>query len=509
MSDNFNDKMKVGRQVEPEVGVPKGFYYDIQTKDPTTRISLHPNTILTGYTSDIWDVDDDSKAQKVYYSGTDVIPIWEKLTPEKPLGLKSTKRFGRTFDSDGNRIDQEPVVLKVFHAEDEVNLPNVYHESLRGEYRGKFERTKEEIDLDLNQIKKYYYAKEPICSAILNEDFKVSISNNFSKLGGDPLGDIINQNKSVLPYMELATDFLQGLANKTLGGEVGGQKVTGKVEEWRKQGRNTTYIKALGNLLKNASKWTGMTKTLMNRAIVFQGARFSFYQGTGVAYDNVSLNYTIFPYWDTEDPDKEGYPVFKTVYDQLEILLPYVIGEFVPLLFSEVSSNDDTPRALSFVEEIGGDLKSVLSSFGSWQLPPGGFEPYLKDIDIVQKGTLKLKIGSMYSIDNMVITSCNFSLSKHLIKHPQMVDLGDSLKNSAQYLTPAFCDVQLTLKPISLSSKNSLLRFMRGEGVASDKQKVYKDMRDRLTAIEENLDESFKNIGESLTGRLVKQRLNG
>jgi hypothetical protein len=60
-NNNFkDDKMKVGQLVEPEIGVPKGFYYDIQTKDPTTRISLHPNTILTGYTNDLYDVDDKS-----------------------------------------------------------------------------------------------------------------------------------------------------------------------------------------------------------------------------------------------------------------------------------------------------------------------------------------------------------------------------------------------------------------------------------------------------------------
>ena len=508
-NNNFkDDKMKVGQLVEPEIGVPKGFYYDIQTKDPTTRISLHPNTILTGYTNDLYDVDDKSIGEVVYNSGTNLIPIWKELLPGKPLDLVSTKRFGRDRDTEGRRINPEPVKLKTFHAEDPINLPNVYEEDLRGEWKGKRARTADEKKLDaLDLPKKYYYSKEPICSAILNEDFKINISNNFSKLGGDPLGDIINQNKTALPYMGMVSSFLSKLATKTLGGTENGKKVDGKLQQWEKEGRNTTFIKGLGNILQAGATWSGISQALMNRAIVFQGARFSFYQGTGISYDNIALNYTIFPYWDTEDTDKLGYPVFKTVYDQLEILLPYVIGDFVPLLFSEVRTDGDDSKALTFIKKVQGEVQSIISSFGSWQLPPGGFEAYLRDIDVVQKGTLKLKIGSMYSIDNMVITSCNFSLSKHLIKHPQMRDLGDPLKNSAQYLTPAFCDVQLSLKPISLSSKNSLLRFMRGEGVATDKRDVYRGLEQRLKDIEDNLNKSFGNIGESLVGREVEQSL--
>lgn len=500
MKEKVDDKMKVGQLVEPEVGVPKGFYYDIQTKDPTTRISLHPNTVLTGYTADIFETTTSEKA--IFNTGANLIPIWENLMPGKPLTLVSTKRFGVSH-LEGKRVDNDPAKLKTFHAEEETNLPQFGI----GTWQKEFKTSDEGLHNLIEDRKKYYYSKEPICSAILNEDFKISINNNFSKLGGDPLGDIINQNKTALPYMNMATKFLEGLSAKTLGGEINGKKVTGKVEQWKAEGRDTGYLRTLGNFLKNAAHWTGMSKALMNRAIVFQGARFSFYQGTGIAYDNVSLNYTIFPYWDTEDVDKGGMPVFKTVYDQLEILLPYVIGDFVPLLFSEVVSTSGTPKALTFMNDIDAGVKDLLSSFGSWQLPPGGFEPYIKDIDVIQKGTLKLKIGSMYSIDNMVITSCNFSLSKHLIKHPQMQDLGDPLKNSAQYLTPAFCDVQLSLKPISLSSKNSLLRFMRGEGVATDKRDVYRGLEQRLKDIEENLNKSFGNIGESLVGREVEQSL--
>jgi hypothetical protein len=202
----------------------------------------------------------------------------------------------------------------------------------------------------------------------------------------------------------------------------------------------------------------------------------------------------MFPYWDIHDLDSKGLPKFKTVYDQLEILLPYVIGDFVPLVFAGVESNGSDSKAVTFLKAVEGVIKDTLSSFGSWQLPPAGFEAAVKDIDVVQKGTLKLKIGTLYSIENIVISSCNFSLSKHLIKHPQIgIDLGNPSKNASQYLTPAFCDVQLAIKPVSMASKNSLLRFIRGEGNVSDKVSVYNKQVNNLLDLEKNRDEMFED----------------
>ena len=236
-----------------------------------------------------------------------------------------------------------------------------------------------------------------------------------------------------------------------------------------------------------------MNKAIMNRAIVFQGARFSYFGGTGVSFDNVALNYTMFPYWDTEDLDENGFPKFKTIYDQLEVILPYVIGDFVPLVFAEVVKDGTESKAVSFLKDIEATAKGVASSFGSWQLPPGGFEAAIKDIDVIQRGTLKLKVGSLYSIDNIVISSCNFTLSKHLIKHPQVeAHLKNATEDAAQYLTPAFCDVQLGLRPVSMASKNSLLRFIRGEGTVSDKRQVYNTHAYNLDLLEERVRDSFK-----------------
>lgn len=467
----------LNKKIEPEINTPKGFYYDIQTKDPTTRISLHPNTSITGYTTDVFDKDNTSS--RVYQTGeSDIIPIWEDFSEAYELRLVSSKRFGKD--------KKTPEVIKKFHPEPSSDTLKMSRGVWADPKVGKSEK-----------LVSYPYAREAICSAILNEDFKVSITNTFSKLGGDPLGEVINNMKSGLPLMEHIGEFLKSISKKT--GETS--------EQWKKEGKETTRIDTLGKYLNIASKWEGMNTAIMNRAIVFQGARFSYYGGTGVSFDNVSLNYTIFPYWDTEDLDESGFPKFKTVYDQLEVILPYVIGDFVPLVFAEVVKDGTESKAVTFLKDMEATVKGVASSFGSWQLPPAGFEAAVKDIDVVQKGTLKLKIGSLYSIENIVISSCNFSLSKHLIKHPQKEAHLESINDDAsQYLTPAFCDVQLGLKPISMASKNSLLRFIRGEGTVSDKEEVYKRHENTLNELEERLKSEFSGYENlSITERQLEE----
>ena len=472
--------------LEPEVYTPKGFYYDIQTKDPATRISLHPNTVVTGYTQDVWDSSNPSK--HLYDTGdTCIIPIWEDFSsggsnanPNSRLPLVSTRRFG------GDR--SKPEILTWFTPEDPENSPEIFKTGRYGKWTSGEDGNRPPTN--------YPYAKEAICSAILNEDFRVNVSNNFSKLGGDPLGEFINSAKSALPIMGEVSNFLKNIAKKT----------SETSENWKKEGKDTSAVDTLGKYLNMASGWTNVNKALMNRAIVFQGARFSYFGGTGVAFDNVALNYTMFPYWDTEDCDDNGFPKFKTIYDQLEIILPYVIGDFVPLVFSEVVKTGSESKAVSFLKDIEGEAKGIASSFGSWQLPPAGFEAAIKDIDVIQKGTLKLKVGSLYSIDNIVITSCNFTLSKHLIKHPQIeAELENATENAAQYLTPAFCDVQLGLKPVSMASKNSLLRFIRGEGTVSDKRQVYINHQSNLAEAENRVKRAFEEKPLPLTNEQIKE----
>ena len=107
-----------------------------------------------------------------------------------------------------------------------------------------------------------------------------------------------------------------------------------------------------------------------------------------------------------------------------------------------------------------------------WQSPPGGFESELKNIDIIQKGTLKLKIGPHYCLTNLVCQEANFTFSKQMVKFPV---------NGENKLSPLFCDVSLTLRPATLYSDIMMKKFVSGKANYIDNNKwktswVTKDM---------------------------------
>jgi hypothetical protein len=116
-------------------------------------------------------------------------------------------------------------------------------------------------------------------------------------------------------------------------------------------------------------------------------------------------------------------------------------------------------------------------------LPPGGFEAELKDVDIVQKGTLKLRFGTFYALDNLVINNCNFTFSKTMVKNPS--------SKTGPDLTPMYCDVTLSLRPITKYSKEKLIQFI--DAKTDPATKSY-------------LEQVNKNIGQSL--KQTKNKIN-
>lgn len=403
-----------------------GFYYDIQLNDPRTRVSLHPNTAVEEYVKNI----DKNKTAKM-------IPRWSPI--------RSNGTAHRCLRNGKGSTDY----LMIFHPESERDQASAEHP------KGMAEDGKTEIDL-------YFpYARESICNSILAENFKIGVTNTFSDMGGDPISQLFNQNKASLPLMTEASKFISNIKKQTEDKKKtlseSGQLTKGKDGE--------SWLDGLEGFLKGLEGAGKLQSTLLNRALVTQGARFSFYGGTAVNPENLTMTFTIFPSW--KSPSTSGLPQFVTVYDQLEIIMPYVIGDFVPISFGGWKGSASDSKLVSVLKDIGNTCNSVLSEFCSWQLPPGGFEAYPKDVDIVQKGTLKLRVGTLFAIDNLVITSCNFSMSKEMVKHPYVNWITEE-----DYLTPAYCDVTLALKPITKYSKTSLLRFLRGEANSTDKFEV-------------------------------------
>ena len=436
-----------------ETNEVSGFYYDLHLNDPRTRMSLHPNTAIYEYVRNI-----DKEKTSSY------VPRWVTISDE---GTPHRSIFMGKGGPDGTQY------IKMFHAEDKEDQIGVSYKNM-----GEGKDGKMAFDVYCP------YAKESICSSILEEDFKISIANTFTDMGGDPIGTMFNSAKSSLPLITEVGKFLESISKKT---KESAKKMTD-------DGMGSSWVNKIGDLLKAFSGAGKLQSTLMNRALVTQGTRFSFYSGTGISSENLSMKFTIFPTWEpVKLSDGTKKIKFMTVYDQINLLLPYVIGDFVPFTFAGFESNAHDSKIVSFAKDAANIAGSIASEYASWQLPPGGFEAYPRDIDIVQKGTVKLRLGTLYALENLIISGCSFSVSKQLIKNPEM----SFLSASASQLTPAYCEVQLSLKPITKYSRKSLIRFIEGQANMTDRKETFFKMRDGMKAALAKLGRNLEEEGEA------------
>lgn len=277
---------------------------------------------------------------------------------------------------------------------------------------------------------KFPYSTKAIVTSVINEDFQVSIANTWGDAGGDPIGSMWNTFKPLAPYVSKVGDFLKDIGTK--GKEwLDDKSKSGTVD------RDSGFGKILNNFNDIAGKIgkqmdsNGGISKYLQRSLVVQGTRFQYYGGTGVDFGTLSLKFTLFPRWNDGE--------FYTIPEQLkDTILPYCIGGFEGVL--------ENPEA--------GSIGELVNQYISWQLPPGGFEPFEKDVDCVQPGTLKLVIGGFYAIENLVIQSVQFNFSKEMAKTP---------KSGVVDYTPLYCEVVLNLKPVTKNSREGLWRFVSGK----------------------------------------------
>jgi hypothetical protein len=173
------------------------------------------------------------------------------------------------------------------------------------------------------------------------------------------------------------------------------------------------------------------------------------------------MKFTVFSDWILDG----GSYKFITCYEQLEELYDYAMSKY-----EEVSGDVGLAKLGS---ELAGDLagktlkdekagkgvsqktKEFIERHFKWQLPPGGFRADLKSIDNVQRGTLKLRINDMYTLENLVITSMNASFSKIPCKHP--TEIGK--------IVPLYADVILSLQPVTMYSDAAMRAFVEGKSL--------------------------------------------
>jgi hypothetical protein len=307
-----------------------------------------------------------------------------------------------------------------------------------------------EETVEIPEVEMWKYSTIPIAVALCNEDFSVDIVNEWTNFGDDPIGAMWNQNKASAPYMREFAKGLSDISSKTKSYLNDPDGNLSKVSRGAFE-----LIEALGDF---GSDRLETQARYLSRALIVKGTRFSYYSGTGIAFGNLIMKFTLFPKW-------EG-STFVSVIDQIQGIMPYIIGDYIDV--TELG----TKGVGEFVKE-----------FASWQLPPGGFEAELKDVDIVQKGTLKLRFGTFYALDNLVINNCNFTFSKTMVKNPS--------SKTGPDLTPMYCDVTLSLRPITKYSKEKLIQFI--DAKTDPATKSY-------------LEQVNKNIGQSL--KQTKNKIN-
>ena len=282
------------------------------------------------------------------------------------------------------------------------------------------------------------YSMKPIAKAILKDDFVVGIANNWMDFsGGDTINQIWNSLKPFAPYAKYAAEHLYEMAD------------TGN--RMKEEGGFTGVAAGIINdVVNTVAPYVDKASDYLNRSLVVQGTRFSYYAGTGTSFGNLQMKYIIFGDW----IDGE----FKTVHDQLKDLYPYILGKYVDW----DQENKD----------------NILNYFVGWQLPPGGFKADVKNVDIIQQGTLKLKFGGYYSVPNVVVKDAQLTFSKQMIKNPQP-EVGSNK------ISPLYCEVQLTLQPATKYTDISLRNFVEGRGTKKDIQEIEGVLEENLTNIKE------------------------
>ena len=287
------------------------------------------------------------------------------------------------------------------------------------------------------------YAEDPICSAIATEDFSVSVANSWSDFGGDMLGQMWESIKPLAPYADAAKGMIREAVSqyKSLmnSNNSDDNKRATRIKESKMSKGLADMMIYLDDKLNDPNSGVDITDYL-NRALVVQGTRFSYYSGSGTSFGNLMMKFTVFP---TYKGSK-----FVSVDDQVKELFPYCIGKFVGGTEGLASDKERNTK---------GTAANLIDDMVSWQIPPGGFKANVKNVDVVQEGTLLLKFGAYYMVDNLVIENATFNFSKQMTKNPEGYSFNGPL------LSPLYCDVTIQLRPATKYSDVSLRKFVLGQ----------------------------------------------
>ena len=249
------------------------------------------------------------------------------------------------------------------------------------------------------------YGAEPIAKCILTEDLVYSIQNNFTDNNmGNPLESLFETFKPYAPIL----------------GELSGELTKGAGEASKANDFGSAIVRTLGNSAKAVAPWMKKAEKYLNKALMIQGTRFTYYNGTSFNFNNLEMKYTVFSDY---FGDGQGGWKFHSVEDYIKELAPYAFGKYEPADIETGSKN----------------ISKFIHDYVGFQNPPGSFKMDTKCLDNVLEGTLRLNIGGMWAIDNLVLKNMNVVMSKVQAKDPE--NIGKVL--------PLYAEITLQLAPAS------------------------------------------------------------
>lgn len=299
------------------------------------------------------------------------------------------------------------------------------------------------------------YNTTALYKGVLDEDFIVQAGNSWTDFGDDMIGSLWNSLKPYAPYAEKLSEVAGTMLGDTIG--------------------NTTVEKLAKKALSTISSVSGTASKLLNRSLVTQGTRFSYYSGTSTSFGNLAMKFTVLP-------EYVGDGVFYTVQEQLKELYPYIMGQYT----KGIVDGGGNIQGTTINTGVSGENGEMLNTFFSWQMPPGGYEPDLINIDNTKvPGTLKLKFGAFYALPALVCTNAQFGFSKQVVKYWDK----SKKKNT---LSPLYCDVVLNFQPSTKYSDISLKKFISGQSTKDFLIAAKNNMRAGLKSERDKIDNLMK-----------------
>lgn len=307
----------------------------------------------------------------------------------------------------------------------------------------------ETLDPVSNSPNSSHYMAEPLARCIMPEDLVYSIGNNFTDWNGGNM--LESMFESFKPYAPILGKAAEGL-----------EKGAGEVDKENNFG--AAVVKTLGNFAKGAAPWMKSASQFLNKALLVQGTRFAYYNGTSFNFNNLEMKYTVF-----SDYVADGS--FLSVEDYIKKIAPYVMGEYHPVTnYLKTTGNATADK--------------FLHDYVGFQDPPGGFTMDTKNLDNVLKGTMRLNIGGLWAIENLVIKNMNVVLSKVQAKDP----------TKPGNVIPMYADITLQLAPACMIVDTGYDNIVNHKGLVSIRDAAMDTYANELERMRDDLKEELNKL---------------